>query len=69
MMTAEPIQALARDALAQRPIKHINVPRLQQWLDSPAVALMPYTKSYDKARLEPFVLVHTSGSTGEYDQG
>ena len=64
-MTAEPLPPLAREVLAQRPMIHIIVPEAEHWLDAPIVDPYPYTKTFEQARCEPFVVVHTSGSTGE----
>ena len=41
------------------------MPEIEHWLDSPIVASYPYTRTFDQARYEPFVVVHTSGSTGK----
>ena len=66
LMTAEPLPPLAQDILAQRPMVHVIVPELELWLDAPAVDPYPYLKTFEQARYEPFVVVHTSGSTGKH---
>lgn len=50
---------------AARAMKVVEIPGAQHWLagDEPAVPY-PYTKTYDEARLDPWVVLHTSGSTG-----
>lgn len=60
-VTAPPI---AKDILSQRQMRHILVPSLQNWLLDEAVSRYPYEKFFEEARYEPFVVVHTSGSTG-----
>ena len=65
LMTAEPVPPLARDVLAQRSMVHVIVPELEHWLDAPTVESYPYAKTFEQARYEPFVVVHTSGSTGK----
>ncbi|KAM5348626.1 hypothetical protein ACJ41O_008450 [Fusarium nematophilum] len=46
---------------------HLNVveiPALQHWLEDGPEELYPYTKTFEEAKSEPFVIFHTSGSTG-----
>lgn len=42
----------------------IMVPDFLHWLESEKVAVYLYKKNFEEARHEPFVVVHTSGSTG-----
>jgi thioester reductase-like protein len=42
----------------------LTVPELSDLLDGPAVPIYPYEKTFSEARHEPFVVLHTSGSTG-----
>ncbi|RSL69953.1 hypothetical protein CEP54_002031 [Fusarium duplospermum] len=42
----------------------LEMPTLQHWLEDGPVELYPYTKTFEEARSEPFVVLHTSGSTG-----
>lgn len=42
----------------------IVVPDPCQWLNDDEVAIYAYKKTFEEARYEPFVVVHTSGSTG-----
>ncbi|KAI0100582.1 hypothetical protein GGR51DRAFT_352559 [Nemania sp. FL0031] len=54
-----------KDILAARPMRTLEIPGLQHWLeDGTDVPLFPYTKTFTQARSDPFVLLHTSGSTG-----
>ncbi|QUC21686.1 uncharacterized protein UV8b_05929 [Ustilaginoidea virens] len=39
------------------------VPSLREWLDAPPQRF-PYQKSFEEARFDPIVVLHTSGSTG-----
>lgn len=50
---------------AARKMQVVEIAVAQHWLTSeePAVAY-PYTKTYAEARLEPWIVLHTSGSTG-----
>ncbi|KAL2680619.1 hypothetical protein Neosp_008221 [[Neocosmospora] mangrovei] len=41
-----------------------EMPALQHWLEDGPVEPYPYTKTFDEARSEPFIVLHTSGSTG-----
>ena len=63
-MTAEPVSQAAKDILAHRSMRHVIIPEVETWLDGPVVDSYPYIRSFDQARYEPFVVVHTSGSTG-----
>ena len=65
LMTAESLPPLAREVLSQRPMVHVIVPELERWLDARTVDSYPYAKTFEQARYEPFVVVHTSGSTGK----
>ncbi|UPK94825.1 hypothetical protein LCI18_005760 [Fusarium solani-melongenae] len=42
----------------------LEMPALQHWLEDGPVELYPFTKTFEEARSEPFVVLHTSGSTG-----
>lgn len=57
---------VVKQILAQRTMRTLEVPPLQHWVkdgDEPAKHY-PYTKTFAEARLDPFVVLHTSGSTG-----
>ncbi|KAI0120267.1 hypothetical protein F4776DRAFT_633434 [Hypoxylon sp. NC0597] len=54
-----------KQILAARPMRHLEVPGMFCWLDGePERKPYPYTKAFAEARGEPFVVLHTSGSTG-----
>ena len=66
-LTAESSPAIASAILAQRPMKSLIVPDLSYFLDVEAtehIQKYPYYKRFEEARYEPFVVMHTSGSTG-----
>ncbi|KAM0544004.1 hypothetical protein ACHAPJ_012029 [Fusarium lateritium] len=42
----------------------LEVPGLQHWLEDGQEKLYPFTKTFEEARQEPFVVLQTSGSTG-----
>ncbi|KAI1311366.1 acetyl-CoA synthetase-like protein [Xylaria venustula] len=51
--------------LAAHPMKHIVVPSLDDLIDlSDRAEWYPYTKTYEDAALDPYVVLHTSGTTG-----
>lgn len=52
------------DILAAKPLKHVVVPSLEELLDMNEVPHYPYDKSFDEAKNDPFVILHTSGTTG-----
>ncbi|KAI0478019.1 hypothetical protein F4859DRAFT_520911 [Xylaria cf. heliscus] len=53
-----------------RPMRHIEIPEFHTWLDGKDSYRdaerkpYPYTKTFTEAKAEPFVVLHTSGSTG-----
>jgi thioester reductase-like protein len=49
---------------AARTMRVLDIPGTQHWLQDGAVDHYPYEKKFEDARLEPFVVLHTSGSTG-----
>lgn len=52
------------DILARRPMKTAVVPELSELLDETPVELYPYTKTFEEARYDPCLVLHTTGSTG-----
>jgi acyl-CoA synthetase (AMP-forming)/AMP-acid ligase II len=44
--------------------KIFDIPALQHWLNDGPEELYPFPKTFEEARLEPFVVLQTSGSTG-----
>ncbi|KAL8915006.1 MAG: hypothetical protein Q9171_000446 [Xanthocarpia ochracea] len=64
LLTPDPPSKAAQEILSHRPMKRVVVPEIDRWLDTPLCAPFPYIKTFEQARYEPFVVVHTSGSTG-----
>ena len=50
--------------LAARQMKVLEIPGAQHWLEEGPHEPYPYTKTFAEAKSEPFVALHTSGSTG-----
>ncbi|KAI8945650.1 hypothetical protein F4801DRAFT_114075 [Xylaria longipes] len=61
---------VVRKILDVRPMRHIEVANFHDWLndndgdDDAKRKPYPYTKTFSEAKAEPFVVLHTSGSTG-----
>ncbi|KAI0423280.1 hypothetical protein F5X98DRAFT_369287 [Xylaria grammica] len=55
-----------KQVLTLRPIRHVEVAEYRHWLEGEVEAdkPYPYTKKFSEAKAEPFVVLHTSGSTG-----
>ncbi|KAI0021598.1 hypothetical protein F4780DRAFT_270976 [Xylariomycetidae sp. FL0641] len=53
-----------KQILAKRDMRVLGIPGAEHWLEPQPVKHYPYTKTYEEARLDPFVVLHTSGSTG-----
>lgn len=45
-------------------VQFMDIPSLEDLLDATEVVLYPYDKKYSEVSGEPFLLLHTSGSTG-----
>ena len=52
------------DILSSRPMEHATIPDLEDILNSPPVKHYPYNKTYEEAVNDPYIILHTSGSTG-----
>lgn len=61
-----PSQRIGRvhELLAKRSMKVKSLPELLVLLDEVPVPTYPYEKTFSNARQDPFVVLHTSGSTG-----
>lgn len=54
-----------KEIQAAKKMQVLEISGAQHWLNSEEPAVVyPYTKSYAEARLEPWIVLHTSGSTG-----
>ncbi|KAI0022959.1 acetyl-CoA synthetase-like protein [Xylariomycetidae sp. FL0641] len=55
-----------KDVLASRPMPHSTIPELNDLLDlSDRAEHYPYTKTFSEAENDPYLIIHTSGSTGD----
>ncbi|KAJ5623691.1 acetyl-CoA synthetase-like protein [Penicillium lividum] len=60
----ETLAAMVKPWVAGRSgLKSIVIPPWDEWVNT-TVAPFPYTKTFDEAEWDPFVVLHTSGSTG-----
>ncbi|KAH9983958.1 hypothetical protein F4779DRAFT_612381, partial [Xylariaceae sp. FL0662B] len=50
--------------LAARQMRVLEIPGMQDWVEDGPSEPYPYNKTFAEAKHEPFVVVHTSGSTG-----
>ena len=50
--------------MLQRSVRLLLLPDPCQWLNGDKTTVYSYSKTFEEARYEPFVAVHTSGSTG-----
>lgn len=58
------LASMVRPWVAGRPgMKSIAIPPWEKWVTT-SVAPFPYTKTFAEAEWDPFVVLHTSGSTG-----
>lgn len=53
-----------KDILASRPMTHTVIPELEVLLESGSVPHYPYEKTFEEAEHDPYLILHTSGTTG-----
>ncbi|EFY86027.1 NRPS-like enzyme, putative [Metarhizium acridum CQMa 102] len=61
---AESFHVTVQTWLRERKMKSRAVPPLKEWLQASPSSPFPYTKTFEEARWDPLVVLHTSGSTG-----
>ncbi|KAK7997482.1 trna 2 -phosphotransferase 1 protein [Apiospora arundinis] len=64
MLLAGGVLDRVQPILAKRPMRTLTIPDLGTFLDGSAVEPYPYTKTFEQARNDPCVVLHTTGSTG-----
>ena len=64
LLTAESKSPIAEEILSRRTMRTMTVPTLEELLMTEEGPVYSYTKMYSQAKDEPFVVMHTSGSTG-----
>lgn len=57
-------QVKVDDILSERPVRHMVIPELDSLLQPDQIRAYLYQKSFEDAKHDPFVILHTSGSTG-----
>lgn len=55
---------LVKEVLQKRPMNVLQLPLLDELLDTTSTKPYPYTKTFDEAIDDPFCFLHTSGTTG-----
>lgn len=55
---------IVKQILAARQMRVVEIPSTQHWIEDGLEEPYHYTKTFADARSEPFVVLHTSGSTG-----
>ena len=63
-LVQQPIPSIAEQILSRRCIQTIELPPLDSWLKDADVIEHRYQKCYTDACHDPFVVLHSSGSTG-----
>ena len=53
------------DILAAREMRHLIIPEVEELLNSASVELYRGAMTYEEAEYDPWVIVHTSGTTGD----
>ncbi|KAF2836219.1 putative NRPS-like enzyme [Patellaria atrata CBS 101060] len=52
------------DILGKLSMRTAVIPELEELLDTTEVDIYPYTKTFEEARMDPCLVLHTTGSTG-----
>jgi len=63
-LTSSPMLPVVKSILSKTSMPSHSLPGLHHWLQDIEVPKYPYQKTFDTAKHEPFVALHTSGSTG-----
>lgn len=45
-------------------IRILEIPELIEWMKADEAPLFPYNKSWDEGKSDPWLIFHTSGTTG-----
>lgn len=59
-----PVETKVDHILSNRDMRHSNVEELQEFLRGDFIEHYEYNKTFEEAARDPFIIVHTSGSTG-----
>ena len=59
-----PVQSKVDHILSKRDMRHFNVEGLEFFLRGDFIKQYEYNKTFEEAEHDPFIIVHTSGSTG-----
>jgi acyl-CoA synthetase (AMP-forming)/AMP-acid ligase II len=52
------------DILTSRPMQHLLIPELDDFLVAAPVKHYPYNKTYEEAAMDPYLILHSSSTTG-----
>ncbi|KAA6414504.1 MAG: hypothetical protein FRX48_01253 [Lasallia pustulata] len=64
LVTSEPVPPYVAPLLAGYAMRVLRIPGNEELLDGPVFPNYPFEKTLEDAHTEPFVILHTSGSTG-----
>ncbi|TGO74968.1 hypothetical protein BELL_0244g00130 [Botrytis elliptica] len=64
LLVPETLPSTTQNLLSKRQTRTLKIQNLQELLSDNSVPSYPYTKTFDQARYEPFVVLHNSDSTG-----
>jgi acyl-coenzyme A synthetase/AMP-(fatty) acid ligase len=63
LITPHPTSPLLAGVLSSHTLKVLKVPSIHDLLNG-KTSPYPFTKTFEEAKHEPFLVLHTSGSTG-----
>ncbi|TGO32914.1 hypothetical protein BHYA_0279g00060 [Botrytis hyacinthi] len=64
LLVPEKLPAITQSLLSKRQMRTLRIQNPEDLLSESSVLSYSYTKTFDQARYEPFLVLHTSGSTG-----
>lgn len=64
LVTTEDQAPVVKTILSKKPLPVLKIPSLDALLDDDLVEPIHFNRSFEEARMDPFLLLHTSGSTG-----
>ena len=64
VLASMPHTEVTEAILSERPMHTLELPGLDFWLQESKIPIYKYEKTFEEARLDPFAVLHSSGTTG-----
>lgn len=63
LVPADATLSIVEEILSKRQTRRAAIPSLEPLLETGKVPLYPFSKTFEDTKLDPYVLLHTSGTT------